>query len=110
MNSSHAGHSLQVFGLGRGGIDVAFQKFPEIIQILVGHRHLPLNQQDVLVGKRQKVHKQKSFCNLVFPRVLLFICILYRNYIKDDLMCFPAENIQSSLNGDNGAHSYNDGA
>lgn len=45
-------HSLQVFGLGRGGIDVALQKFPKILQILVSHGHLPLNQQDVLVGMR----------------------------------------------------------
>lgn len=50
--------SLQVFGLDRGGVDVALQKFPEVLQILVSHRHLPLNQQDVLVGMRQVISPQ----------------------------------------------------
>lgn len=44
----HATHSLQVVRVGWGGVDVALQNFPEVVQISIGHRHLPLNQQDVL--------------------------------------------------------------
>ena len=48
--------------MGRGGVGVALQDLLEVLQILLSHRHLPLDQQEVLPAEEHThTHTHKHY-------------------------------------------------